>query len=829
MFKKFFLALFLVLCGSATAGKMSYTLQEALYRFEMKGESQKAIKLLEKVIEQGDVDDQAEASFHLGKIYELIGNANAAGEYYRQSISKNTEPSKIYWLAEREAAMTGGSEALLKNKIRLPSPIKKIYHGERPYILLHNDSIYTIESDKLVKHNTDLPENSDIISIEKSGIWFQKESRDSLFFKFIDNNSLSRAYPIKNSRAVLSGEESALVLGTKTLTLISRKTILSQVNDKYRNCSIEGFYNPTGDFILNCPDNALHFISEIDGSETINLSQIDAIQNVLIDETNVFVLAGNSLFCYNPKKDLNPHWKVQFSNAEKIIPFGRFVVILEASGKITMLEKKRGLVISSYRSDASNIQPLALGTLGLFTNEGALTAVDTLLRPIWHFNFSNQVANDVIQTEERIYLPFENKVLQGISAHYYGKRPLLSNTVAKNIAAKAENDNWKDIPPLLDSVFKLEPGNAEAWLFKALYLEHNNGNEREKQKAWSEAVRLSVSNPQATQLILNRYGKAIGAKFVNLLKISPKIKYPQLFGNKKNLFTIDPAAERLICLSPETGELRWTKVLSKMDNSPVMGNDENTLAVVSGFSLLIYDLNKETTPTTTPLPGKAFSVQLTPDAIYVSTWNGFLMKVMRSDNRQAWSRKIFSSPLLFARDGEILHLASLEGEIMHLWDGSGQIRNNGPKLQSNISFMAKADSILAIATSANRIYLYNTQEPSKEPAQILMETSIISLQSITFQGTQRLLVGLSNQEILLYTSSGAPIWKYKGKSSLFNSPYIYEETAWIDQGNEVIGLSLKDGHIQKRFSTPGGAGSPFILNKTLYSASSKRLLYGFNL
>ena len=90
-------------------------------------------------------------------------------------------------------------------------------------------------------------------------------------------------------------------------------------------------------------------------------------------------------------------------------------------------------------------------------------------------------------------------------------------------------------------------------------------------------------------------------------------------------------------------------------------------------------------------------------------------------------------------------------------------------------------------------------------------------------------MGLADQSFLLYSSSGTPLWKYQGRNSIFGKPYIEGNLAWIDQGNEVIAISLKDGSVVHKFNTPGGAGTPFVMNRTLYSASSKRLLYGFSL
>jgi outer membrane protein assembly factor BamB len=266
-----------------------------------------------------------------------------------------------------------------------------------------------------------------------------------------------------------------------------------------------------------------------------------------------------------------------------------------------------------------------------------------------------------------------------------------------------------------------------------------------------------------------------------------------------------------------------------MDNSPVISSDEKSLALASGFSLNIYDLSKDGKKVTVQLPGKAFNISLENEAIYISTWNGFLMKLTRPDGRLAWSRKIFSIPFLYTRDDSQIIAASLEGNITHLWEGSGQIKQDAGRIQAGISQMAHTDSTVVLATTNNRIVIYDSSHPGKEPLQILMESPIASLQTFSYQESHYILVGLANQNILLYSIAGTPLWKFQGKNSIFSSPFIDEGLAWLDQGNEVVAISISDGKIARRFSTPGGAGTPFILNKTLFSASSKRLLYGFSL
>ena len=118
-------AFFALCCGEAFADRMASDIQEAIYNFEMKGNVNEAVRILEKVSKQGDREDQQEANFFLGKIYELSSSKKNANYYYRQSLRKTKETGKAYWLAARAASTSESPEALLKKSLRVRFPIKK--------------------------------------------------------------------------------------------------------------------------------------------------------------------------------------------------------------------------------------------------------------------------------------------------------------------------------------------------------------------------------------------------------------------------------------------------------------------------------------------------------------------------------------------------------------------------------------------------------------------------------------------------------------------------------------------------------------------------------
>jgi len=172
------------------------------------------------------------------------------------------------------------------------------------------------------------------------------------------------------------------------------------------------------------------------------------------------------LFCYSvhsPKKAL---WKVEVGNVERIQVFENNIVSLEASGKITLYDQTSGDVLSTVRANASNIYTLAQGTLGLFSNEGSVITVDTLLRPLWGFNLAKPPMTSPIIKKRYIYIPFSNRKIFAIDAHYYGQRPLYSSKLTSQAVHLAKQKKWDKISPYLEMIIENEPAMPKRTFLK---------------------------------------------------------------------------------------------------------------------------------------------------------------------------------------------------------------------------------------------------------------------------------------------------------------------------------------------------------------------------
>ncbi|MDR1760711.1 MAG: hypothetical protein LBR60_09355 [Fibrobacter sp.] len=829
--EKFLLGIFLLSSGIHAAG-MASLIDEALYLFEMKGEYAEAQAILEKVSVEGDIEDKEAAFFNLGKIFELSGNHSSALFYYREALTLTTSDKIAYYLAGKITALDSSPEPLVKNYHKLTSPVTRVFPGEPPAIVLENGQLFRFQNQKwTVSPSALIPENAIVHAVSSTGIWFSLPDNFTLHFQPHQSQKKGNVYPLNSqvTSFLLVSPNQAVVNTERELFFASAEGVRYSVNNRYKDCLLSGVFSHTNQLILNCPDNALHLIQVNDGSENAVISQVGPIQNVLVRQEGIILTTANSIWFYKPLRNWGAAWHISGGNIEDVSFFGKHLAVLESSGNLLLLDLENGNTLSKISTGGEEIHPMHQGMLGVFTQEGTLTVFDTLLAPLWKFHFGQRLSAPPVYIAETTFLPLANNTLAAINPLYYGKKPLVSQILAEEASRLSQHNHWSQVDTILDSLFRLEPGNATAWFLHAVSLERSDAPKEKQQLAWSEVARFSIEDPDHAPAILNHYSHVIGARYVKVLHTSPRTLYPSLFGDSQNLYTVDVATESIQNINPENGTVRWVRSLGKLENSPVMLYSDQSFIIASGFKLNFYHFGRENLPPESlELPGKPFQMHATNQAVYISTWNGFLIKVLKQKLQFAWSRKIFTLPFHFTVNENTVSVASLDGEILQLDENSGQILRKTAPLHTPVAGLQKADSLLVITLNDNQIRILTPQ--FEKQAEINTKQGIASLQTLNIAGKSYLLAGQSGQLISLYeTKSGNHLWSYQGQGSIFVSPVIHENMAWIDQKNEIIGIALPEGTVKQRFKTPGGSGPPLILNRTLFSASPKKLLYAFPL
>lgn len=827
-FRKFLTAFFAL--SPVAFAHMDKELYEAVYEFEVKGNFYEAQDLLSRITVEGDEEDKTKAYFLLGKIQEVSENPQNAAFYYRQALANPANAREAYFLASRIAALDTSPEKLVIGQVHFSAPIRQTFSGKTPSILLSDNRIFSLYNEKFVSVPTFLPKDARILAVSPSGIYFTDSRKISLSFLPKDSREPVHTYTFMSEILhVMPVAGGAIVITEKNLALTGNDGLRFSVENRYRSCIPVGTYSPQNDLVLSCEDNALHLIDPESGNEKRTLSPIDPIHKVILSEQGIFVSSASTLWYYQPERSSGYVWKNSGNPIEDIALFEGGIIVLESGGKLKRFHAQNGHLLSEASIDGEKLFELSRGMLGIFSQEGALTAVDTAFKTLWTYHFGKPLAASPIKSQGQVFLPFENGELKTISALHYGMRPILSQEYADRAALEQERGNWLKSEALIDSAFALEPGNPTASYLYAVDLERIGADEQKRADAWAKAVQNSFGDRNAANSTLEHYAKIIGASYVRFLPLSPRTLYPNLFGSKHGLFTIDPAAQKLLALDPANGKIRWTKDLGLLETSPVLSSDQTHLALASGFRLGIWDLAANGQTFYSDLPGKPFLVQFSHGAIYVSTWNGYFIKLLSPSYRIAWVRKLFDVPFLFDLEAEKIAVASLEGSFGLVSEATGQNSKPFNAIKSGISAMELSDSLLAVATDQNEIQIF--ADSGTAPRHVIStDNAVVSLKWVQIGPLRYILAGFADQKIRLFgLNSSEPLWTYAGKGSIYTAPIVFGNSLFIDQNSYIAQISLAKGSLEKRFPTPGGAGTPFILDNTLFCTSPKRLLYAFPL
>lgn len=816
---------------SVFASRMYKELREAVYQFEIKGNFMDAQDQLSRISLEGDEEDRSNAFFLLGKIQEVTENPQNAAFYYRQALINPQSSEHAYFLASRIAALDSSPERIVLSRTRFPVSIRKTFENSSPSILLANNQLYTLHEEKLVAVPTSIPSESKIFAISSQGIWFSSLAENTLQFQpkntkqaihiFTFDSKILDVLPVSN--------QSAMVTTEKNFAYVFNEGIRFSIENRYRGCTPVGIYEAQNELVLNCQDNALHLIDAETGSEMQTLSLMDPIQHTLLTEDGIYVASANSIRLYRPQNALSFQWESKCNPIESMTFFGNRIAVLETGGNLKLLDPHTGNETNSTQIDGEILFETAQGALGIFSQEGALTVVNEELQPLWEYHFGKPLSAKPFKNQGRIYLPFDNQEIITITALHYGKKPILSQQFASLAFSEMHNGDWTNAKAHIDSAIALEPGNPTVNYLQAVYLEQIGADENTRANAWANTVRYSFGNAKDSPKILDHFAKIIGAHYVHFLPLSPRTPYPNLFSAGHNLYTVDPAAQQLFAIDPATGTIRWKKDLGFLETSPVFANNSSSLALASGFRIQILDLQHNGKMRYSDLPGKPFQIQFWDNSIFVSTWNGYFVKLLAPNYSIAWARKLFNLPFHFDISTSSIAVSSLEGSFGFVNAATGQNIDEMLEIGANVSSMELSDTLAAIASEQNEIYVFAPHQ--KKPTHTIQTDSpILSLHWAIVGNTPYLLTMTASQKIHLYgLTSKTPLWTYAGQGSVYSSPVINGNSLYIDQKTHIAKISLAKGILEKSFSTPGGAGTPFILDNTLFCPSPKRLLYAFPL
>jgi len=816
----------------AMASVMADSLHEAVFMFEMQGRFAKAKQQLEHIAnsKEATVEERTQAKFYLGKIAELSGSDKEALQHYTAAQRGNHVPAVAYWLADRNAKLDPRPETLLRGILQLPAKPLQTTTGNNPGVLLDNQQYWTVQRGHLSPARQQAPMGSQVHTVDAKGLWYSDaEQPNSLYFQSFRSKSQVRHFeldaptqsvtPISNFQTVVNTNRS--------LYWLAADRIQWKVELRYAGCQILGLYSPTKSLALNCSDNALHFLNQNDGSERQNIALIDNIDKALLTNDGILISSAGTVWYFQPHLQTEPIWRYTGGIVQDFNLQGNRITILGADGSLTLVQQKSGLILARTRSDGERLANLGTGLLGTLTDDGLLTAYDTLLTPLWNYHFASGLQVPPFVANDALYFPLRNGKVMVLASNVYGKRPSIIQKMEERAHVLADSGDWQKVKPLVDSLLKMENGNPSAWYLKAQYLSMEKAS-RESSRAWSNAAVYARSDPEFGAKVLKSYAREIGAHFVQYLDVSPHTLYPRIFGDSRSLYIFDAASRRLQSLSPQQGLMRWSIPLNQLEQNPVLSHDSRYLAVGSGFQVEVVDLAQKGKTRAIELPGKTFQLHQNSEALYVTTWNGFLLKFLKSNWQLAWSRKLFTTPAFIAETSSGLHLLNQAGEIQHVSTQSPQSTPSVNSALANPAFFRGMDAYLV---GTNQEDLVQTRKDTLGyPIVSAFHTGsqILAMELVDIQGEPHGIFGLANQQLAFFNlKSGKEVWRFQGKGSVFMQPSVQNGVAWLDQKDEIVAIQLETGKILARQRIIGDSGPPFVTGDFLYSSSPRRLLYSF--
>jgi hypothetical protein len=422
-------------------------------------------------------------------------------------------------------------------------------------------------------------------------------------YGFLKNNSenISLAY-------MAASKEKQFAAMNERVKISSEKVLYEQKSKAYQeiesdlvsNCFVEGELLAERIVVYNCPNkNSLHLISKQKGLEIGSIPYSDVPAKVFLIFDGLFLYCKNWLYFHRLGEDLkNYAWRKPALEVQDIENVGDKIYVLDISGKISLLNKNSGYLISVAKSDGENFFKPGIGIIGTYQKNGGISVFDTLLNNLWNYQIDGEIVEPPIVKADSMIFNLQNGNSEILNTRHYQK---FTFSASENI----------------DSLLALESANAFAW--------YSIAEQENSDSAWRRAVIYGTRMQDFSLFVFSKYAEKIGAKWVRYLPLSSKMLYPQMFSDANWLFVSDEGSQSLLKFSLETGSSGGEILLPRDREYTVRDKEPPWLILSSGDGLSKFSL-REQKSVSIETYGKPFSFLRSRDSIYIGFWNGFVLK-----------------------------------------------------------------------------------------------------------------------------------------------------------------------------------------------------------
>ncbi|MEO7426340.1 MAG: PQQ-binding-like beta-propeller repeat protein [Fibrobacteria bacterium] len=518
-------------------------------------------------------------------------------------------------------------------------------------------------------------------------------------------------------------------------------------------------------------------------------------------------------------------WGLPSMLQEKLVLGNGRAYLVGTKGTVKSLRVESGQL--EWQLDMLASQAVAFdGVLIATTFAQTVVCLDTRGKPLWSYEYGWDKEPALLPNEEWVVLHYGdgkrvklNRELLRVTGNADGFKFL-------DYHGKEAEKDWKGALASLANVISLEPGNGEAWKFRAAVLHNTGASKPEQVQAMVEASRSQSTPTWANGQVLRGLATGLGANWVWKRQYGPKF-YPNLIPRKDLSFYLENDNQTLVLLNHETGDLVNTYRFSEELDMKVALWKNDTICVSSPSRLYLLSpaLNAGGLGQF-PLKNPVCQAQALGGGVIYSDWYGGLSMIGLPDRTLRWERQLGQSGLYLGKVKTVdyLDVVDLEGNYFAIQPTSGKILW-GLRLPSGT----------ITETFSNKDFIYagysqGTLIAIDRARQSIAWSVDFGEQIFSLSGNRDntlVLTTASKKLICVQAVTGAIMSQVRIQSYLFNRPTVIDHGYWLGTTEPALEKRNFNHELILKYKLPDLPGSPILFGNSIFIGTLDNFILSF--
>jgi outer membrane protein assembly factor BamB len=821
------------------------SVEAARYLYRIEGDATGARDRLASLLGASRNEEvRTQARFLLGRILEQAGRRDSALAAYRQALTgKGLQAPEKLWLYKRLLSLSPSSIEPLAADVGARSGPARVFPGRSG-----KRQVYTLEFRGPPDGQWERPkelgiqdENGDYhpLDVRLSG---REELLDADAEQCLVLNLDSRKValsPLKSGKgyeapagarveagSILEAEPGAFLLaGAGSLRVYKAGKLFWETPLDQEGCAWSGAPGRSQQGILQCADNEVFLVD-------VRKKSIKAVTGITDKALQISwegdYLAVRYIDRFEVRKGAafeNVKWGLPSMLQEKLVLGNGRAYLVTPKGQVKSISLETGQV--EWQRDMLASQVAAFDG-ALFATTFAQTVVCLDLRglPLWSYEFGWDREPTLLPNEEWVVLHYGdgkriklNRELLRVTGNADGFK-------FRDYLEKEAEKDWKGALASLGRILSLEPGNGEAWKFRANVLRNAGAPKPDQVQALVEASRSQDTPNWGNGPVLKGLAAGLGANWVWKRQYGPKF-YPNLIPHKELSFYLENDNQTLVLLNHETGGLvnsfRFSEELDM--KVALWKNDTICVSSPSRLYLLSPTLNAGSLGQF-PLKNPVCQAQAVNGGLIYSDWYGGLNMIGLPDRTLRWERQLGQSGLYLgkAKNVDYLDVVDLEGNYFAVQPSSGKIQWGLRLPPGTIT-----------ETFSNKDFIYagysqGTLIAIDRYRQAIAWSLDFGEQIFSLSGNRDntlVLTTASKKLVCVQAATGAIQSQVRIQSYLFNRPTVIDHGYWLGTTEPALEKRNFNHELIQKYKLPDLPGSPILFGNSIFIGTLDNFILSF--